>query len=100
MNGYRLARRYSIEVPCTIDLQASATSVHAHVELEGVDVSPGDSVLVHDAPVRMQGEERVVCRRYATVRRASSLRRAWTRLAGHFELGELCEVGFTARRTR
>jgi hypothetical protein len=93
-------RPRALEVGCVVEIEESASSLHAHVELEGVDVAPGDSVLVHDAPVRAGAGGRLVCRRRATVMRATRLGRAWTRLAGLFELGELYEVGFTSRRSR
>lgn len=93
-------RRRALEVGCVVEIEESAASLHAHVDLEGVEVGPGDSVLVHDAPVQPGGDGRLVCRRRATITRASRLGRAWTRLAGLFELGELYEVGFTSRRSR
>ena len=91
--GWYLARRQSV-VPCTIDLEATHDHFHAHVELQGVAVDPGDEVLVHDAPSRIPfGTVRTVASR-ATVRRASWLRRQVVRLTGGTELDELYDVGF------
>ena len=45
-----LLRSLSVDVPCTVDIAQTVESLHAHVELQGIDVEPGDSVLVHDAP--------------------------------------------------
>ena len=85
----------SREIACTVDVAYSADALHAHVTLDGVDVGPGDTVLVHDAPAAIGYGEHVLCARRATVVRAGWLRRAWTRLAGSFELLSLFEVGFS-----
>ena len=53
---------------------------------------------MHDAPTDAPFGERIVVRRTATVTRAGLLERAWTRLAGNFELTELYDVSFTERR--
>jgi hypothetical protein len=73
-------------------------TLHAHVFLEGVDIGPGDEVLVHGARTRVGYGERIVCSRRATVVRAGWLARAWTRLASRFELTLLYEVSFTPDR--
>ena len=91
--------RQKVEVPCTVDIEHSFDSLHAYVELEGIEVGPGDEVLVHDAPTRVDFGERVVVRRRATVVRAGWLERAWTRLTARLELTELYEVGFSSWRT-
>jgi len=85
----------SVDIPCTLDLAHTAETLHAHVTLDGVDVGPGDTVFVHDAPAAIGYGEHVLCARRATVVRAGRLRRAWTRLAGSFELLSLFEVGFS-----
>jgi hypothetical protein len=91
--------RRKVEVPCTVDIEHSFDSLHAYVELEGIEVGPGDEVLVHDAPTRVDFGERVVVQRRATVVRAGWLERAWTRLTARLELTELYEVGFSSWRT-
>ncbi|ACA18107.1 conserved hypothetical protein [Methylobacterium sp. 4-46] len=89
-----------IEVPCTVEIEQTPESLHAHVTLEGgLAIEPGDEVTVHDAPTSVPYGTRLTVRRRATVLRASALERAWTRLAGHFELTELYEVSFTERTT-
>jgi len=89
----------TVEVPCTVDLEHTEDSLHAYVELEGIEVGPGDEVLVHDAPTQLRFGERIVHRRRATVRRAGPLGRLWTRITAHLELTELYEVSFSSRRT-
>lgn len=88
----------AVTVPCTLDIEQSARSLHAHVVLEGVEVGPGDVVVVHDAPAGIVFGMNVWCKRSATVVRANFLQRLWARLASRFELGELFEVGFLPRR--
>lgn len=91
--GWYASRRRTV-VPCTIDLEATHDHFHAHVELQGVAVDPGDEVLVHDAPSRIPfGTVRTIASR-ATVQRASWLRRQVVRLTGGTELDELYDVGF------
>ena len=88
----------SMTVPCTVDIEHSFDSLHAYVDLEGVEVGPGDEVLVHDAPTAVAFGERVVVRRRATVMRAGLIERLWTCLIARLELTELYEVGFSTWR--
>lgn len=88
----------TLEVPCTVDVEHSFDSLHAYVELEGIEVGPGDEVLVHDAPTEVPFGERIVVQRRATVVRAGWLKRLWTRLTARLELTELYEVGFSSWR--
>jgi hypothetical protein len=89
--------RDRFEVGCTLEVEHSFDSLHAHVELDGNPaLSPGDSVVVHGAPVDVAFGARLVERRTATVVRAHPLERAWTRLPGRLELMELCEFSFSS----
>jgi hypothetical protein len=95
----RLGRAHrTLEVPCVVDIENSFDSLHAYVELEEVEVGPGDEVVVHDPPTEVGYGEHIVCRRRATVVRAGWLERLQTRLAAHLELTELYEVGFSSWR--
>ena len=86
--------RRRVEVPCTLDLEATQERFHAHVELQGVSPNEGDEVLVHGAPSHIApGEVRTIETR-ATVGHASAPRRWWTRLIGTSEITSLYEVGF------
>ena len=94
-----LARR-TVEVPCTVDIEHSVDSLHAYVDLEGIEVGPGDKVTVHDAPTAVAFGERVVVRRRATVVQANGLDRLWAKVTGYLELTELYEVSFTPGRLK
>ena len=94
------AGRGTIKVPCTVDLEQTADFLHAHVDLHGFDVGPGDEVLVHDAPTRIAFGERAVFQRQASVRRAGPFGRAWAYLEGYLELTELYEVSFSEGKPR
>jgi hypothetical protein len=73
------------ELGCTIEIEHSPDSLHAHVELDGdVALQPGDRVRVHGAPIRVRFGQRLVLRRDVTVERAD-----WS---------ELYEVSFTPGR--
>ncbi|WP_128563196.1 hypothetical protein [Methylobacterium crusticola] len=90
--------RRRVEVPCTVEIEQTPESLHAHVTLDGgLQPGPGDEVTVHDAPTSVPYGERLVVRRTATLVRAGWAERLWTRLAGHFELTELYEVSFSER---
>ncbi|MCJ2127851.1 hypothetical protein [Methylobacterium sp. E-045] len=91
--------RRTVEVPCTVEIEQTPETLHAHVTLDAAfEIEPGDEVQVHDAPTSVPYGERLVVRRTATVTRAGILERLWTRFAGHFELTELYEVSFSERR--
>ena len=84
-------------VPCTLDLESSHEHLHAILELEGFFPEPGDRVLMEQPPTdfRQVGlDERLSHRSTAVVRRASPLKRGWTKLTGGLEIKELFEVGF------
>jgi hypothetical protein len=83
-----------LEVPCFIDIEQTAESLHAHAIPEGVDIHPGDSVLVNGAPAGVRYGERMCVECSATVFRAGPIGRWWTQLTALLELVELFEVGF------
>ncbi len=91
-------RRTRFDTTCVIELEISDESLCAHVELaDGVAVGPGDVVHVHGEPIRVGFGERRVVERMATVERASTVGRLWTKFAGNFQMTELYEVSFTDR---
>ena len=84
---------------CTIDIEHSESSLHAHVELDGeIQLAPGDRVRVHGEPIKVVFGQRLMLRRKATVERAGWFERQWTRFAAGFGLTELYEVTFTPGR--
>jgi hypothetical protein len=87
------------DVPCFIEIELSADTLHAHAIPEGVDLRPGDSVLVHGAPSHIGYGERFSIEASATIIRATAFGRAWTCLRSFFELGELFEVGFQPKES-
>ncbi len=84
-----------IEVLCSIDIEQTAESFHAHAIPEGVEIGPGDVVTVHGAPVNVAFGEHYVGERRATLVRANVFVRLWTQFSSIFEIGELYEVGFS-----
>ena len=87
----------TLTTPARIAVEQTDANLFAHLEI-GVAVRPGDRVMVDGPPIRVGFGEAQQFARTATVTRASPLRRAWTRLAGHFALTELYEVSFSGRR--
>lgn len=99
MTAFRIFSRRTEVTACTIEIEHSERSLHAHVELDGAPaLGPGDRVLVHGDPIRVRFGQKLVMRRDATVQRAGWLERQWTRLASRLELTELYEVSFTSGR--
>ncbi len=91
--------RKRFDVPCTVEIEQTSETLHAHVVLDGdVEINPGDEVMVHDAPTSVEFGERLVVRRTATVVRGTSLDRLRARIEGYLELTELYEVSFSDGR--
>jgi hypothetical protein len=86
-----------IEVPCTLDIEQTRESFHAYAVPEGIELNPGDTVLVHGAPDHIGFGEHLVRQSHATVHRAGMLARFWTRTTSMLELTELYEVGFAPK---
>lgn len=91
--------RRRIEVPCVVEIEHTAESLHAHVELEGAEPEPGDEVIVHGAPRSVPFGEKLSVRCRATIVRAGPLGRLKAKLEGYRELTELFEVSFSPGRT-
>ena len=92
--------RASFDTPCRVEVELSDEYCRADVVLAGdYEVGPGDRVRVHGAPITVGFGERRVEQRVATVERASTAARWWTKFAGHFEMAELYEVSFSDRTT-
>jgi hypothetical protein len=84
----------SFDVPCTLDIEVTPESVHAHAVPEGVTLYPGDRVIVHGVPERIDFGDRYSLNCTATIIRAGWLTRLWTRLTSIAEITELYEVSF------
>ena len=55
-------------LPCTVEVEHSDESLHAHVALDGnPDIGPGDRVRVHGAAIRIAFGEKISVRRAATL---------------------------------
>ncbi|MBV9075910.1 MAG: hypothetical protein JO048_00315 [Methylobacteriaceae bacterium] len=94
----RVFQRRKIEVPCTVEIEHTAESLHAHVELMGAEAEPGDEVIVHGAPATVPFGEKLFLHCRATVIRAGVWSRMKARLEGYGELTELFEVSFSSGR--
>lgn len=81
-------------VPCIVELEATHDHFHAHVDLLGVLVDAGDSVLLRQAPSRLAFGERRSYSSVAEIEHAGIIKRAWTKLVGRFGFQELYDVGF------
>ena len=88
----------TVTVPCTVDIEITPDSVHAWVDLEGVEVGPGDEVIIEDAPTSLPFGTQHIFHLTAIVVHASRLERMRAELAGYRVLTELYEVGFSAGR--
>ncbi len=99
MIGNLLGPRETLDVRCTIEIENTFDSLHAHVELEdGIEVQPGDEVRVHGDPIVVPYGEKTVIHRRASLTRANAIERIWTRMTGDLEFMELLEFSFTSGR--
>jgi hypothetical protein len=83
-----------MDIDCEVDLERSLDSFHAYAVPDGIEIGPGDVVIVHGLPNRLEFGENRRFRARATVFRAGRVRRVWTKFAAVFELTGLFEVGF------
>ncbi|CAH2601019.1 Ferrochelatase [Rhodovastum atsumiense] len=90
--------RRTVDVTCTVEIEQTPESLHAHAIPDGIEIRPGDSVIVHGIPTDIRFGDRVSLQCRATVVRASWLGRLWTKIRAPFELTELYEVGFQRGR--
>jgi hypothetical protein len=86
--------RKTLTVPCLLDIEVTPESVHAHAVPEGVTLYPGDQVLVHGAPSRIEFGDCYTRQCTATITRAGLLTRLLTRAAAWAQITELYEVSF------
>lgn len=89
--------RRTFDVPCTVEVEHTNESLHAHVTFKAeVRIEPGDEVEVHGPPIEVPFGEKGFFQRTATVHKATWLGRRWATFTGRFELMELCEFSFTS----
>jgi hypothetical protein len=88
----------TLQIPCTVEIEHTPESLHAHVDLGDFEVGPGDRVLVQGTPTIVPFGETMTFDCYATVVRAGPLRKLRARIEGYLELTELYEVGFSDGR--
>lgn len=85
-------------VNCHVDMSNTSEYLYAHVDLDGLQVGPGDEVLVHDPIVDIPFGEVLSYQRTATVSKASLLSRLWVYLTARLEITLLYEVSFSTTR--
>lgn len=91
-----LLTRTKEQVPCIVTISHRFEELSAHVKFtDGSVVNPGDSVQVHGSEIMAAFGEMIEEERMATITRASSLERMWTRATGDLEFMELCEFSFS-----
>lgn len=83
-----------LEVPCTVEIERSFDSFYANAIPEGVELRPGDRVVVHGTPDHIAFGEKMSFETRATVYRAGPITRFWTQWVAIFELTELYHCGF------
>lgn len=88
----------TIAIDCVIDLEQTSESLHAYVEIDGIDIGPGDEVTLETAPQMVPFGERARVMGRARIRKAGRLGRLRAVLEGYLELTELYEVSFSQGR--
>ena len=95
-----LGQSQTMIVPCRVTIGQTAESLHAHMELDAIDINPGDIVrLIQAAPTSVSRDE-TVYQAHVSVERAGFLARMLTRVAGFFSILELIEVGFEPKEVK
>jgi hypothetical protein len=94
MKDIWIGSRQTVVVACSIEMEQTRDTLHAHVSLDGIEVEHGDEVIVHEAPSHLAFGERLVTTSQATVVRATVLGRMWTKVLSYAQLTELYECGF------
>jgi hypothetical protein len=85
-------------VDCRVQLSNTAEFLYAHAELNGVEIGPGDQVLIHDPLTHIEFGQQMEFTRKATISRAGLLSRLWTYCTARLELTMLYEVSFSTTR--
>lgn len=85
-------------VPYALSIANTWEDLYAHVELENVDIGPGDTVLIHHPPTKIAWGEKKQVFGKASYTKASWLQMIWTRFFSRFEITMLYEVSFSATR--
>ncbi len=98
MSTIWLFRRRRVEVPCSIEIENTNGNLLANVSIEGVEITPGDEVILHDAPARVARGDRTDMRGRATVILSGRLEQLWARITSYFEFSNLYNVGFSGER--
>jgi hypothetical protein len=88
-----------IEVPCTIEIEQTPENLLAYTTPQGVDIGPGDRVLIHGAPTNIKFGDRITVMGSATIIRATIFGRFWAHVIGLLSLVELYEVGFEPKES-
>jgi hypothetical protein len=87
------------DVTCTIDIEHTSDSLHAHVDLpDEIILGPGDEVIVQGPPIHVPFGEKALIERTATIVRATAFDRFWIRIVSWTEIFELYDLSFTSRR--
>ena len=92
-----MTERY--DVGCTIEIQNTFESLHAHVDLDdAAELKPGDRVRVHGDIVVVEYGVSMSIRRIATVVKVNSFQSFFARIKGDLEIFEMFEVSFSDGR--
>lgn len=93
MMDWLLGRR-RVEILVDLDLEQTGESLHAYAIPLGIEIGPGDELIMHGAPSGIPFGERRTMQVRATVRRAGWFDRLAVHVGAFFTLTELYNVGF------
>jgi hypothetical protein len=83
-----------ITVPCTVEIEQTFDSLHAHAVPEGITLRPGDRVVVNNPPAVPEFGGMTSYETTATVYRAGPFTQLWMEVRAFAELAELYHCGF------
>ncbi len=88
----------SKQVNYSLDMSNTWEDLYAHVDLEDVDIGPGDSVKLHQVPVDLPYGQKRQVKGKASYFKASALKRWFITTFSRFEITMLYEVSFSSTR--
>lgn len=88
----------SRQVDYSLDMANTWEDLYAHVDIQGIDIGPGDAIKLHRVPVELPyGQKRFVQGKASYVK-AGVMKRWFIKTFSRFEITMLYEVSFSSTR--
>jgi len=88
----------SRQVNYSLDMANTWEDLYAHVNIEGIDIGPGDAIKLHQVPVDLPYGQKKFVKGKASYFKASATKRWFIKTFSRFEITMLYEVSFSSTR--